>query len=430
MDNREYIELFYERIYEKDVNNKILDDKNYIVPRQQLLDYINKLIEIPYIGFLNYIKEHSQAITYDKSDITQCSSFSACEIEMCNALLWGNNPGYQFIDIGKLFPTYVKTRNDGAYRKYGENQVKTASQLGITFEYYNYWYLSCLGYIYPELNQQQKDSLLARTISRNPLYQKILADLLDKDIDLADYLSILSSVTQKRRLGSVITLLNFCLKECHKDGIAIHSIKGKEDVDNAEKEDVKPVTTPVRKKRVKRIDATIHGVRIIGEDEKVYLEVLRIIGYGDLLIKRIQLSGIRIVTTTKQFRKQINCGNYWISLPQRSSDMIKWLKIIAAVMKEKLTIRQAKAYQKDSFPELVETEKTTSIGEEYTLKSYTEALDYAVKTLMNEHRLTLKNLKKVTPAFANDVYIKVINSGIGLEEKPGVLNYNKLWGVN
>lgn len=434
MDNRDYIELFYNRIYEKDVNNKILDDKNYIVPKKQLLDYVNKLIEIPYIEFLNYIKEHSQTITYDKSDITQCSSFSACEIEMCKALLWGNNPGYQFIEIGKLFPTYVKTRNDGAYRKYGENQVKTASQLGIAFEYYNYWYLSCLGYIYPELSQEQKDSLLARTIIRNPFYQKLLLDLLNGSIKLQDYMSMLSSITIKRRVSSVYTLLAFCIKECVKNDIPLHSIIGKTIIEKDKENKENNTEKPTRKKKIKRLDAHINGIHFVEEDQIVYQEVLKIIGLSELFIRRMQLSAMKIVTVTKQYRTQIKCGDYWLTLPPHKKDIIIWLRIIAAFMKVKLVVKEAKittpntpspysgAILEAQFPDSVDDNKTSPM-------SYEKVLDFASKTLLNDNTITLNLLKKVSPSYANEIYIKLLNSGIALEEKPGVLKFNKLWGT-
>ena len=174
MDNREYIELFYSRSYEEDVNKKILDDKNYVVPREQLYNYVKSLINIPYADFIRHLKETHKKPSPDDSGVTQFSSFSSCEIEMCNALLWANNPGLQFLEIGQLFPEKVSSKKTAAYRKFGENQIKTATQLGLTFEYYDHWYLGCLGYLYPTLNDEEKQSLLARTITRNDFYSHLL----------------------------------------------------------------------------------------------------------------------------------------------------------------------------------------------------------------------------------------------------------------
>ena len=221
MDNREYIELFYSRSYEEDVNKKILDDKNYVVPRQQLYNYVKNLISIPYADFIRHIKENHKKPSPDDSGITQFSSFSSCEIEMCNALLWANNPGLQFLEIGQLFPEKVSSKKTAAYRKFGENQIKTATQLGLTFEYYDHWYLGCLGYLYPTLNDEEKQSLLARTITRNDFYSHLLINVIDHNIVISDYLNHLSNTTQKRREGNVLMMIQICINECIRSGIKV-----------------------------------------------------------------------------------------------------------------------------------------------------------------------------------------------------------------
>lgn len=222
MDSSELIELFYNRTYEKFVNKQILDDKNYIVPRQQLTNYVRELVNIPFIDFLEYIKQNVIERRIEASDITQFDSFFAGEIEMCNALIWANNPGCQYIDIGRFFPNNTFGKSDGALRKYGEKHIKAATQLGLTFEYYNFWYLSCLGYIYPDLDEITRKRLLARTISRNYLYQQMLIDILKHDIDPVSYLGVL-----RRKVNNVCRFLNICLEECKKQGIRTYKIKGR-----------------------------------------------------------------------------------------------------------------------------------------------------------------------------------------------------------
>ena len=207
MDSGELIDLFYNRAYEKFVNKQILDDKNYIVPRQQLKNYVNELVNIPYIDFINYIKHNQIEGEIKASDITQFSSFSACGIEMCNALIWANNPGCQFIDIGRFFPNNIIGRSDSAYRRYGESHIKAATQLGLTFEYYGYWYLSCLGYIYPDLDEDVRKRLLARTITRNRLYQRMLIDILDHDVNPLSYINNSYDSTFRRTFYSIIPRL-------------------------------------------------------------------------------------------------------------------------------------------------------------------------------------------------------------------------------
>ena len=146
---------------------------------------------------------------------------------MCNALIWANNPGCQFIDIGRFFPNNIIGRSDSAYRRYGESHIKAATQLGLTFEYYGYWYLSCLGYIYPDLDEDVRKRLLARTITRNRLYQRLLIDVLDHDVDPLSYIRISSDGTFKSRLYSVCRFFNICLEECKKQSIRSYQIKGR-----------------------------------------------------------------------------------------------------------------------------------------------------------------------------------------------------------
>lgn len=224
MDSGELIELFYNRAYEKFVNKQILDDKNYIVPRQQLTSYVYELVNIPFIDFIDYIKHNEIDKKLEPSDITQFSSFPSCEMEMCKALLWANNPGCQYVDIGRLFPNKLISRCESAYRRFGEIHIKASTQLGLTFEYYNYWYLSCLGYIYLDLNEDVRMQLLARTITRNLLYQQLLIDILRHDVKPEIYMDFVSEQTLKRRLRNVCTFLEICLEECKKWNIKTYSL--------------------------------------------------------------------------------------------------------------------------------------------------------------------------------------------------------------
>lgn len=220
--NREYIERFMTRSFEKNVDFYILSDKKYVVPKQEVNDYIHKVLAIPYFEFIDYAREHEGIIENDQ--LTQSSSFAACTSDMCKALEIQGNPGMSFVDIGQLFPQYVKARNEGAFRKYGENQIKTSTQLGLTFEYYGLWFLTCVGYIFNELEEIQQKSLLARTILRIPLYKTILTKILEEDVDLTEYMQSLSDSTKGRRSGSILRMINLCLDECRKEGIGYHNL--------------------------------------------------------------------------------------------------------------------------------------------------------------------------------------------------------------
>lgn len=220
--NREYIARFIERSFEKSVDYYMLSDKKYVVPKQKIRDYIDKVLAIPYYEFINYAKENKGIIEDDQ--LTQSSNFAACSSEMCQVIESQGNLGMRFVDIGQQFPQYIKQQNEVAYRKYGENQVKTAAQLGLTFEYYDYWYLTCVGYVYNELAPQQQEALLARTVLRIPLYQDLLLRLLKGDVFLNDYMQQLAPSTKGRRAGSIMRLLDLCLGECRREGIRYHDL--------------------------------------------------------------------------------------------------------------------------------------------------------------------------------------------------------------
>ena len=220
ISDREYIVRFMTRSFEKSVDYYMLSDKNYVVPKQKVKDYINKVLAIPYYEFIEYIKENKGVIEDDQ--LTQSSNFAACSSEMCHVIESQGNLGMRFVDIGQQFTQYIKQKNETAYRKYGENQVKTAAQLGLAFEYYDYWYLTCVGYVYNELDLQQQEALLARTVLRIPLYQDLLLRLFKGDVFLTDYMQQLAPSTKGRRAGSIMRLLDLCLNECRREGLRYH----------------------------------------------------------------------------------------------------------------------------------------------------------------------------------------------------------------
>lgn len=224
MSNSEYIDLFFSKSYENTLDELIRDDRDYVIPYEKLRNYVTSIISISYSEYIDYIRNNQSSVNIETSDITQSSSFSACEIEMCNALLWADNRGFNFLEIGKLFPQYVSHSNDTAYRKYGENQVRTSAHLGLVYEYYRYWYLSCLGYIYPSLKDEERKKLLARTILRMPLYQDMVLRLLRDDVFLTDYMKSMAPSTQGRRAGSIMRLLDICLEECRNEGLKYHDL--------------------------------------------------------------------------------------------------------------------------------------------------------------------------------------------------------------
>ena len=304
MVNKEVIELFFSSSLEKMYNEYILDDKNYVVPKGALDHYINTILSVPYLEFINYIKEHSTSTKISSKNITQCSNFEACEIEICNALLRDGNRGLGYAEIGKLFPNYVNTGNQVSFQKFGENQIKTAAQLGLVFEYYDSWYLSCLGYIYPDLTEDIKHSLLARTLLRDALYAKITADLTEGDVCLLSYMtSIPSSTTKQRRYGNVAILENICIQECVKENITIGKIvDSRSKISNSDEGvvNILPRKTLLLKQQID-IPLLTEGITIPCSVHKIWAEYLDNPDFSYL-----GSSAINLIVDKKHFKATLN----------------------------------------------------------------------------------------------------------------------------
>lgn len=304
MVNKEVIELFFSRNLEEMYNEYILDDKDYVVPKGALDHYVNTILSVPYSEFISYIKENRTYLKIESKNITQCSSFEACEIEMCNALLNDGNKGLGYVEIGKLFPNYVNTDNKVSFQKFGENQIKTAAQLGLVFEYYDSWYLSCLGYIYPDLTEDIKHSLLARTLLRDALYAKITADLTEGDVCLLSYMtSIPSSTTKQRRYGNVAILENICIQECVKGNITIGKIvDSRSKISNSDEGvvNILPGKTLLLKQQI-NIPLLTEGITIPCSLHKIWAEYLDNPDFSHL-----GSSAINLIVDKKHFKATLN----------------------------------------------------------------------------------------------------------------------------
>lgn len=224
MTTEDILELFFSRNYEKQLNKMMLEDREYSVPKDGVFSYVVEVIGVPYEEYIKYITNHLPSKNIESRNLTQSSSFVSCEIDMVRALLSVDNPGLTAMEVGELFPEKVGKPNRVSLTKYGENQSKTAEQLGLTFEYYKHWYLNCIGYVYEELNGSERQSLLARTLLRDPLYHRIIADLQYQDVDLVTYMAALSDETKLRRYESIATLVDICVRECRVNGINTYKV--------------------------------------------------------------------------------------------------------------------------------------------------------------------------------------------------------------
>lgn len=191
---------------------------------EDTLGYVNKVLSIPLVDFLEYLILQPMNAFVTPEHITQCSHIELCHIEMCEAFKRANCKGLTLSEIGQKLHNDGITRTNGTESKFGEN-VKGAKQFGLTFYRDGKWYLSAIGAIFDKLNEKSQTALLARNLCREPLYSQILIEAINKDVFLEDYMCTLSESTIKRRTPCVKAFCNLVVKQSLIEGAPIfHTI--------------------------------------------------------------------------------------------------------------------------------------------------------------------------------------------------------------
>ena len=136
--------------------------------------YVEQVINEPVDRFVAYIKGLTAKSRIETGDVIQFSNIEDATINFCEKVNEVNNPGLNFQEIGRLLQDDGIERKVGAYVKYGENHTKTAQTLGLAFELCNTYYLSGVGYIFIELNEEDREKLLTRMILRSKLFTRMM----------------------------------------------------------------------------------------------------------------------------------------------------------------------------------------------------------------------------------------------------------------
>lgn len=217
-DVQECLGIFFNRTIENSINDQMME-YSYVFPYEKMKDYVMKLCSISYVDYLDYLDKICPSFNITSEDITQISNFKSCEIDFCKKLS-GVRRALTSIDVGVILQNDGIVREDGANNKYGENHAKGALQLGLAQKRYGYWYLSCLGKLYPTLNVETREALIARTILRNNLYAALLMNLRNHDTCLENIWesSGLTEKTKVRRRPSVKIFLLHSINQAYKEG--------------------------------------------------------------------------------------------------------------------------------------------------------------------------------------------------------------------
>ena len=215
---------FFSKKFEDESTNILLDNAPYF-SEDAVIDYVMQIQKYALKEYISYLAEHPILDAILSKDITQLSSIEDCTNNICRVLRDKQNPGMSLIEIATaLHADNSYKDNTVALTKYGENQVKTAAQLGLAVYRKELWYLSAIGYVFPCVEDELQRKYLALAQLRDPFYSKVILSLMKRDTDLKDYMTILSESTQKRRTSSCLRVLSYFFEQCSIEGVALHNI--------------------------------------------------------------------------------------------------------------------------------------------------------------------------------------------------------------
>lgn len=200
------IATFFNKTYENELNEK-LQELNYKMPTSDVLSYCKRLIDLKIDCFFSWLDEHS-FFTIDSTDMPQLSDFDDAFYNVVSVLKEAGDAGYRYIEIGKMLQNDSIERNDMANRKYGENHAKAAEYLGYLYSLHYHYYVSCLGYVIDNLNEEEKNKLFTRLLMRTNLFKSIYTTTKNGSLDFKSLFDVLSYKTYKRRLPGTRMILN------------------------------------------------------------------------------------------------------------------------------------------------------------------------------------------------------------------------------
>lgn len=187
--------------FEKKINEKMMY-YDYVFPTEEVLKYVDDVCKIPIEKILEYIIQMDN-VDITSKDVFQFSKFEDATINVCIKMQNLDNPGMNHLEVGKLLLNDMKERKDGAYVKYGENHAKTGTSLGLLQELCRTYFLSCIGVIYTQLSDEQRECLLIRLILRNSFFSEVIRQMQDGRVSMRHFLHMLSNSTYIRRRSNI-----------------------------------------------------------------------------------------------------------------------------------------------------------------------------------------------------------------------------------
>lgn len=211
---QEYILLksFFDLSFENEINNKMLY-YSYIFEYDRVKNYVMNLLEISLGDYVDYLCKNYDVSYLESKDVLQFSNFDDFSTNICRVIKKNGDSGFNVLEIGKYLENDGVSRKDGAYIKYGENHAKTAKEIGLLFSISNKYFLSCIGNIFNDLDDELRNKLMTRLFLRNKLIRRIIYRWKQDGYAVYfDEVSFLSNSTQVRRKSNVKKIIEYLSK--------------------------------------------------------------------------------------------------------------------------------------------------------------------------------------------------------------------------
>lgn len=167
-------------------------------------EIISCLLEVECEDIIHVIQNAGINFDISHGDVPQFSSLDDCVFRVPLLVRDCGLDDITYVQLGFMLRT--KPRKEGADMKYGENQSKTAAQMGLCSIINARIYPSHLGVAFCKLDKEKQKNLLPKLILFIPYIFNQFATQAKYD-DIMASVSFLSESTQRRRLTNVWSLI-------------------------------------------------------------------------------------------------------------------------------------------------------------------------------------------------------------------------------
>ena len=223
MKSSEWLDLFFYRAFENGINSQIMEDWDYEVPSESLLNYVHNLIAIPYKDFIDRIVKRDDSPILQNADVPKHINIEDCQCNLIKFLTEELDRGITTLEVGEIF-NETFSQNDAGKKQYGRYHLVSSSIQGFVYEYYGKWYLNCLSYVFLDLTSEQQTALIARLLLRSPLYAKLVKDAIDGNVRLAKYFPNFEEGFVFRYLSPTQELYQYCQDAASCENIFLGNI--------------------------------------------------------------------------------------------------------------------------------------------------------------------------------------------------------------